>query len=128
MYLTNPDLRYADAYGGERQSGQFPFFLSLQANLSAAYQGMRADHIEYGKPSRLTFEFAETVLREQAAKHGVDISEIYMIGDNPSGDITGANRMGAGWNSILVHSGVYKPEDRPNLQGDQIPTFEAKNM
>ena len=31
-----------------------------------------------------------------------------MIGDNPEGDIEGANRQG--WNSILVKSGIYKEE------------------
>ena len=49
-----------------------------------------------------------------------------MIGDNPLGDIAGANR--ANWRSILVQSGVYKPEDRESLSGDQIPTYEVADM
>lgn len=32
-----------------------------------------------------------------------------MIGDNPSGDIYGANLMG--WESILVQTGVFKTGD-----------------
>ena len=59
---------------------------------------------------------------------GVDITEIYMIGDNPPGDIKGPNQMGAGWNSMLVHSGVYQPQDRDSLPIDERPTFEVKNM
>ena len=31
-----------------------------------------------------------------------------MIGDNPAGDIEGANRKGENWNSILVETGVYQ--------------------
>lgn len=68
------------------------------------------------------------MLREQAANSGVDITEIYMIGDNPKGDIVGSNRMGAGWNSILVQTGIYKPTNRELLRGDEVPTFEVKNM
>ena len=49
-----------------------------------------------------------------------------MLGDNPKADIEGANRMGEGWNSILVHTGIYKPGDK--LTGDEIPTFEVANM
>ena len=51
-----------------------------------------------------------------------------MIGDNPKGDIVGSNRMGKGWNSMLVQSGIYKPVNRAALQGDEVPTFEVKNM
>ncbi len=32
-----------------------------------------------------------------------------MIGDNPKGDIYGANRMG--WESILVRTGLYREGD-----------------
>ena len=76
----------------------------------------------------MTFEYAEDVLRKQASSIGVDITEIYMIGDNPSGDIDGANRMGKGWNSILVHTGIYKPEARSKLNPDQVPTYEVADM
>ena len=76
----------------------------------------------------MSFEYAEGVLRELASKNGVDISEIYMIGDNPKADILGANQMGEGWNSVLVQSGVYNPKDRSNLPAEQTPTFEAENM
>jgi len=46
-----------------------------------------------------------------------------MIGDNPESDIAGAN--GAGWKSILVHTGVYDPsEGRPT----HTPTVEAEDV
>ena len=47
--------------------------------------------MQYGKPSKFSFEYAEEVLREKASREGVDITEIYMIGDNPKGDIVGSN-------------------------------------
>ena len=37
------------------------------------------------------------------------IEEFYMIGDNPEGDIVGANN--AGWNSVLVRSGIFSEEN-----------------
>ena len=63
VYLTNPDLTYADSYSISRISGQFPFLLALQANLSANFN-VQAEYVAYGKPSKLTFGFAEDVLRE----------------------------------------------------------------
>ena len=47
-----------------------------------------------------------------------------MIGDNPSGDIAGANQ--ANWRSILVQSGLYKRGEL--LDGVMKPNFEVKNM
>ena len=128
MFITNPDLKWADKYPLPRMSGQLPFVLALNAYLESAYGGMKAEFTSFGKPSKLTFEYAEEVLREQAAEFGVDITEIYMIGDNLSGDIKGPKLMEAGWNSILVQSGVYQPEDRDSLPADERPTFEVKNM
>jgi ribonucleotide monophosphatase NagD (HAD superfamily) len=39
----------------------------------------------------------------------VELSEIYMVGDNPAADIQAANEVG--WKSILVESGVYQSND-----------------
>jgi len=49
---------------------------------------------------------------------GAEISHFYMIGDNPAGDIFGANMMHVNkknhqhpdWSSILVQTGVYHPD------------------
>ena len=91
MFITNPDLKWADKYILPRMSGQLPFVLALNSYLDAAFDGMKAEYTTFGKPSKLTFEYAEEVLREQAAELGVDLTEIYMIGDNPPGDIKGPN-------------------------------------
>ena len=39
----------------------------------------------------------------------MEISNFYMIGDNPESDIKGANA--AGWTSILVKTGIFNPKD-----------------
>lgn len=67
------------------------------------------DICTFGKPSKLTFEYAKKIVDDQAERLGVEISDYFMIGDNPAGDILGANEMG--WKSILVRTGIYKPGD-----------------
>ena len=47
-----------------------------------------------------------------------------MIGDNPAGDIKGANE--AGWTSILVETGVYRKG--AELKGNEIPTYTVEGM
>ena len=61
--------------------------------------------IRYGKPEKNTFEFAKRRLRKQAAEQGVEISNFYMIGDNPHADIKGGNENGC--ESVLVRTGVW---------------------
>jgi ribonucleotide monophosphatase NagD (HAD superfamily) len=47
-----------------------------------------------------------------------------MIGDNPKGDIYGANLMG--WESILVETGIYRPND--HLGVGETPKHHVKDM
>ncbi|KAG8813987.1 hypothetical protein FRC17_001347, partial [Serendipita sp. 399] len=42
---------------------------------------------------------------------------------NPESDIAGANK--AGWNSVLVHTGVFSPEGGPPSHS---PTFQARDV
>ena len=72
--------------------------------------GTELEVIQYGKPSLLSFEYAKKVLDQQAKEFGVEIDKYYMIGDNPTGDIYGANLMG--WESVLVKTGVFKSGDK----------------
>ena len=46
----------------------------------------------------------------------VKISNFWMIGDNPASDIAGGN--GKGWKTILVETGVFKPEAETSLKGN----------
>ena len=123
LYVTNPDLVYADKFHHNRVSGQMPFVLLLEQFLKQAFQ-MDLDVIKYGKPSKLTFEFAKSVVDKQAQEYNVDISKYYMIGDNPKGDIFGANKMG--WESILVETGIYKPHD--HLSPEETPNHHVRDI
>jgi ribonucleotide monophosphatase NagD (HAD superfamily) len=60
-----------------------------------------------GKPERITYEYSMR-LAQQTLPEGLEISEFYMIGDNPNSDIKGA--IGMGIKSILVKTGVWQGE------------------
>ena len=68
--------------------------LSVETMLKAAYQ-MPIEYTTFGKPAKATFDYAADVVKEQAAERNIDITNFYMIGDNPLGDIVGSNQ--AGW-------------------------------
>ncbi|XP_033098733.1 haloacid dehalogenase-like hydrolase domain-containing 5 [Anneissia japonica] len=65
--------------------------------LEALYQKITGHKLRYtvltGKPSEITYHYAETVLIQQARKMGIQspIRTLYAIGDNPATDIYGAN-------------------------------------
>ena len=59
-----------------------------------------------------TFKFAEDKLKASASARGTKISHFYMIGDNPESDIAGGNAKE--WTTILVKTGVFKPEKGHN--------------
>ena len=63
---------------------------------------------QYGKPTKLTFDYAERHLQKQVKLRGIKINRFYMIGDTPSSDIGGANAKG--WTTILVRTGVFDPK------------------
>lgn len=78
----------------------------------------------YGKPERLTFDYAESLFLDKAHSQGIEISNYYMIGDNPEGDIEGANRKG--WNSILVRTGLF--EDKEGNHPDHPAKYVVQDM
>ncbi|XP_071960186.1 haloacid dehalogenase-like hydrolase domain-containing 5 [Antedon mediterranea] len=65
--------------------------------LEALYQKITGHKLQYtvltGKPSEITYHYAETVLIQQVRKMGLKtpIRTLYAIGDNPATDIYGAN-------------------------------------
>jgi ribonucleotide monophosphatase NagD (HAD superfamily) len=71
--------------------------------------GQRLTITCYGKPTPLTYEFAETRLNQLLAQTPYSsLSRIFMIGDNPASDIQGANNRGGIWTSVLVRTGVFQ--------------------
>ncbi|KAA1478120.1 HAD hydrolase [Dentipellis sp. KUC8613] len=125
LVFCNPDLQWGAQFERPRL-GQGAFRVAFQA-VFKSLTGMEYPYEQYGKPTNATYQFAENVLREHTAKvigGPVDgTPSVYMIGDNPESDIAGANA--AGWSSILVHTGVYNPEDGPPTHQ---PTHEAEDV
>ncbi|CAO2606407.1 Haloacid dehalogenase-like hydrolase domain-containing 5 [Lemmus lemmus] len=120
--------------------------------LEAIYRKVTGKELKYeglmGKPSILTYQYAENVIRQQAERRGwsAPIRKLYAIGDNPVSDVYGANLFnqhlqmakrgeeehGTGgqqkrWPSatqscasILVCTGVHSSQD-PGSEGAQLP-------
>ncbi|KAM5250369.1 haloacid dehalogenase-like hydrolase domain-containing 5 isoform 2-T2 [Hipposideros larvatus] len=111
--------------------------------LETIYRKVTGRELRYeglmGKPSILTYQYAEDLIRQQAERRGwvAPIQKLYAVGDNPMSDVYGANlfhrylqmaqhdrakELGAGdlWKqqpsaaqsctSILVCTGVYSPK------------------
>ena len=109
IYFSNPDLIYADKFEWPRH-GQGIILSTLFSIFSRNHPNLYPfKFTQYGKPEALTFDFAKDRLRKKAEKQGVEISNFYMIGDNPAADIRGGNRNGC--QSILVKTGVWNPID-----------------
>ncbi|GJE96802.1 HAD-superfamily hydrolase [Phanerochaete sordida] len=113
LVFCNPDLIWRSDFDRPRL-GQGAFREAFQA-VYRALKGKPYPYTQYGKPTAATYKFAEQVLRDRLAEiQGGPVHEmpqVYMIGDNPESDIAGAN--GAGWNSVLVQTGVYDPANGP---------------
>ncbi|GAB1291228.1 Haloacid dehalogenase-like hydrolase domain-containing 5 [Apodemus speciosus] len=65
--------------------------------LETIYRKITGHELKYeglmGKPSILTYQYAEDVIRQQAERRGwaAPITKLYAIGDNPMSDVYGAN-------------------------------------
>ncbi|GFZ49435.1 hypothetical protein JCM24511_07555 [Saitozyma sp. JCM 24511] len=122
VVLTNPDFIWGTDYPLPR-FGMAAFRIGLNAVYKTA-TGVDIRYVQFGKPFKATYEFAEDMLR----RHLVDLGEardkplnVYMVGDNPESDILGANTHG--WNSILLKTGVYEtgtPSHLPTRIADNV--------
>ena len=100
-------LVYAAAFKVQRYGqGIFRFWLE---DLFKRLYNREPEITQFGKPHRNTMEYCQKILDKKAKDEGYEISQYYMIGDNPSGDIKGANDMG--WRSVLVKTGNYQPKE-----------------
>lgn len=124
LIFCNPDLLWKSDYDRPRL-GQGAFKTAFQAVFKGV-TGTEYSSLQYGKPTKATYMFAERVLRDHYHKlhrSSLDPSSIYMVGDNPESDIAGANA--AGWSSILVRTGVYDPRRGAPTHK---PTHEAEDV
>lgn len=108
---THPQPYLAFAHGDLVWGTDFPVprfgMGAFQIAARAIYEQMSGRPLEattFGKPQRLTYEYADGLLLQQAIKAGDAPDDqrpsIWMIGDNPASDILGANDYG--WKSALV--------------------------
>ncbi|KAM6215710.1 haloacid dehalogenase-like hydrolase domain-containing 5 [Rhynchocyon petersi] len=126
--------------------------------LETIYRKVTGKELKYeglmGKPSILTYQYAENLIRQQAERRGwaAPIQKLYAVGDNPMSDVYGANMFhqylqmakhegteepAAGGvrkqpppatqscASILVCTGVYSPRDVEPAQGGEEPPFHG---
>lgn len=78
---------------------------AFQTAVRAVYEetsGRKLEATTFGKPEKLTYEYANELLKERVTELGGNAEDmsVWMIGDNPASDILGANRFG--WSSALV--------------------------
>ncbi|KAI0686731.1 HAD hydrolase [Cytidiella melzeri] len=125
LIFCNPDLLWRNEFPRSRL-GQGAFKEAFQAVYKVIFRSTYP-YLQFGKPTAATYKFAEQVLRDRISEvQGTPVAnmpQIYMVGDNPASDIAGANA--AGWNSVLVRTGVYDPADGPPAHE---PTFEVANV
>ncbi|CAA0835118.1 hydrolase family protein / HAD-superfamily protein [Striga hermonthica] len=120
LYFANDDLSYQGLFPTERL-GMGAFRIALESIYNSIYPNF-LEYTSYGKPNPSVFRNAENVLMQEVHSHirpPVDgeypFKTLYMIGDNPSVDIRGAQQAGQPWFSILTRSGVFKGKDNHPL-------------
>ncbi|KAI0325483.1 HAD-superfamily hydrolase [Cubamyces sp. BRFM 1775] len=116
LVFCNPDLLWKSDFPQPRL-GQGAFREAFQAVYKALI-GKTYPYVQYGKPTTATYKFAEKVLKDR-------LEELQggPVDHNPESDIAGAN--GAGWESVLVCTGVYDPARGPPAH---MPTYVAEDV
>lgn len=122
IHFSNNDLVWATDYPLVRY-GQGAFRHMVAELYYQSTGGHKLEHSVIGKPSRLTYEFADHLIRNlpscrAESNTGAGPSKVYMIGDNPASDLAGADAYG--WDTVLVRTGVYKDGDDLVVQPQAI--------
>lgn len=131
LYFSHGDLLWGNDFPVSR-FGQGAFRHAF-SNVWQKTTGLPFEFTVFGKPERLTYEYAGELLRNQVSRidkmprgeHpqvGEDM-KVYMIGDNPESDIRGGRDFG--WETVLVRTGVYRdamgePKYKPSLLVDDV--------
>jgi HAD superfamily hydrolase (TIGR01456 family) len=101
VYFSNGDLQWSAQHHSPRLA-QGAFHVCLGA-LYKEITGTDLQFTCFGKPQKVTYDYALSMLQRRARSMNVNISRVYGIGDNNFADIQGAN--GAGWESVFVKTG-----------------------
>ncbi|GFP94852.1 uncharacterized protein ykr070w [Phtheirospermum japonicum] len=127
LYFASDDLSYQGLFPTERL-GMGAFRIALESIYNSIYPNV-LEYTSYGKPNPSVFRNAENVLTQvvhSSISPRIDgqyypFKTLYMIGDNPSVDIKGAQQAGQPWFSILTRSGVFKgKENHPLYPADLV--------
>ncbi|KAF6150529.1 hypothetical protein GIB67_030330 [Kingdonia uniflora] len=132
LYFAADDLEYQAAFPSMRL-GMGAFRIALEAIFSEIHP-LPLEYTSYGKPNSFVFKNAEAILKqlqqlscdEHDVLHNGDavnhsFRTLYMIGDNPSVDIKGAQQARSPWLSILTRTGVFRGEiNDPEFPADLV--------
>ena len=101
---------------------------ALRAIIESTFRSVTGKELQthaFGKPQLSVFQFANRLMQRWRATHyGINAppGTVYFIGDTPESDIRGTNDFNASdscpndWYSILVGTGVWKSETKPNVE------------
>jgi HAD superfamily hydrolase (TIGR01456 family) len=109
IFVCTNDLLYKDEFKLSR-FGCGAYVKCFEA-LCKSVLGFHPKITFYGKPEVTTFKYTEQLVKERW--NNFEISNYYMIGDNPETDIKGANNVN--WISILVRTGVFKGKENDEI-------------
>ncbi|TYH73494.1 hypothetical protein ES332_D05G333300v1 [Gossypium tomentosum] len=121
LYFAADDLEYQAAFPSKRL-GIGAFRIALESVFNRI-NPKRLECVTYGKPNPFVFKNAEVILSQLQSSSRQDHSKnnrvpgshpfemLYMIGDNPSVDVKGAQQAGHPWFSILTRTGVFQGKD-----------------
>ncbi|KAK5833103.1 Uncharacterized protein F383_10626 [Gossypium arboreum] len=121
LYFAADDLEYQAAFPSKRL-GMGAFRIALESVFNRI-NPKRLEYVTYGKPNPFVFKNAEVTLsqlqssscQDHSKNNGVPGSHpfetLYMIGDNPSVDVKGAQQAGHPWFSILTRTGIFQGKD-----------------
>ena len=122
---ANMDLQWQAEAPGPR-FGHGMFMTTLEAAYAKLTNGKKLNYTALaGKPSPMTYEYAEKILKEMVQESGneVELGDVYCIGDNIMSDIFGANLYSTistrKFHSMLVSTGVWHKPDGFDLDLSQ---------
>lgn len=106
LFACNADLVYATEHPLPRFTQGA--FVEAFRHIFQLTHGIPLEVTYFGKPFKVQYDYAETVIKEQAANLNQQPPQIFFgIGDNPKSDIRGANNAGEHWRSVLVRTGLF---------------------
>lgn len=116
VFMTSPDLVWQGSFKDPR-FGPKACLIAFKEVFKAMH-GYEMDVIEYGKPFKKTYDYAKQVALRFARESEIEVTNFYMIGDNPTTDIKGGNLSGC--ITILVKTGVFREDAESSGKGNDL--------